>query len=154
MFRIDRVMRGEHYHQARRLLEDPKHGVYSEVDVPELGIRRGDVLTAAYYGNHPRVLGRVRYPRPEQYEPLRELVRRDDARLFPSLSHQYKTNPLLELLSDRRQSGKREKVWQPRIRVVSPIVHAIEQVQATTDDGAWFELLSSVGCRMPAGGAA
>jgi hypothetical protein len=117
-------------------------------DVPEIGARRGDLLVSRWFGTlqeEPR--GRVRWLTMEDYAALealpREAVRDYREHYGPSY-----------IIRDRRRWGKRLKVWHSRLALVRPWQpETVEPIEASSDDGAIFELLCEVGGRMPTGGA-
>ena len=141
------------------------------VDVPELDIRTGDVLVRAYSLKvFPKMHGRVRYLSLEDYEVLRSVAEGSylesfaplssyertlragmgDTLYLPAPEHQWRKEGLHRFLTNRNKWGKRLKAWEPRLAVVRPPWETLtEPIQASSDDGALFELLHQVGGLMP-----
>lgn len=120
------------------------------VEATVMDLRPGDVLLRAEEPPETRVR-----PVPltlDHYEALRALVDEDENPLTELRPLAYYLNGgVLGFVKDRRKWGRRRKVWTPELwRVRFPVRSPVsEPIVAASDDGAIFELLCSVGGRMP-----
>jgi hypothetical protein len=127
-------------------------------DVPEIGARRGDVLYLQWSGKAPKARGVVRALTLADYEMLHEYLYDANgpfSSLLPGTSERDEScgDEVGRFLMTRRGWGRRNKVWTPRLFLVKPfdlVAEVSEPIRARSDDGALFDLLASVGCRMPA----
>jgi hypothetical protein len=127
--------------------------VLVERDVPGAGLRAGDLIlppeedALTLYCDLPAVPGRAWTLPREAHSPLRDAHRsRGVLRSLTPWWHGY----LMRKVEDARQWGRGGPRWTPRLRVWRALNSGVsEPVRASSDDAAIFELLSSVGCRMP-----
>ena len=153
--------------------EDPKTALLARVgpgrpnpqvylvtrDLPELGIHCGDGLVFAPYPCYrPSHFNRsiIRELAVTDYEALRTaavVATRQDVtfvRLVGGWQNEEGAMGLTWFLRDRRRWGLRRKAFESCILHVRPLLSTVsEPITAPTDDGALFELLASLGCRMP-----
>ena len=145
-----------------------------ERDIPEVGIKAGDVVVYAYGPEFPEMGGRVRFLSMDDYAALKAATLESYRETFAPLTdserkmrfglldnsrnhrwvmwpeNQWQMEDLYKFLKCANKWGKKLKVWHSRLAVIrsgrSPVS---EPVHASSDDAALFELIYSTGGRMP-----
>jgi hypothetical protein len=152
---LDDLEREPRYDRARRVVAGLKHhGGAAFVEYDVLDLKKGDVIVRGR--ERPEIGGCVAPLTLTHYEALR--ARRDDEEGDAPLTELRPfTLPYATVdgfIRDRKTWGTRKRVWTPRLwRVRLPPRSPVSRpVVASSDVGAIFELLASVGGRMPAEG--
>lgn len=154
LLEADRLLRNLEHREALRLLPEghlffgPPAG-FVEWDLPEIGLRRGDLLVSrarkswALFprGADPLSRGDMGY--------LRDAVLRNRG-VVTSLTPFRPDQDIRALITDRRTWWPSRLGWKPRVARWRPLEGpGIQPIQASSDEAALFELISSVGGRMP-----
>src|SRR5690606_34057373 len=72
--------------------------------------------------------------------------------ITPLLDFPYDPDRVSQHVGNRTRWGSRKRPWSPKLHVlrfVDPVAVIMHPIEAVSDDGAIFELLYQVGCRMP-----
>lgn len=143
---LNRLESDARYDRPRRLVSGLNHRGAAHLEANVGDLRVGDILV---HGEpRPEIGGAVVGLTMDHYEALRCLV--DDGQEVVTDLFPFRFNSVGAFLGDRRKWGRGLKVWRPRLwRVRCPVEVVSEPIQAASDDVALFELLYSVGGRMP-----
>lgn len=126
--------------------------------IPGTPVEAGDAIVIDPQGVPPRVRGRIVPLTLEGHHGVRAAFDAASYRDWPIVDSHIDADRFwrtpTEYFRDKKRWGLKRKVWTPYAFVVKG-VHPSERwsVRANSDDAAIFELLSEVGCRMPAGAA-
>ena len=141
---LDKLEREPKYALSRRMVGDTP-AAYVEVE-GLTDLRAGDILVRSE--TRPELGGVVSPLGLEHYAELREAVKADSD-TFTSLTP-FVRETVSEFVRFPNKWGRKLKVWRPRLwRVRYPVEVVSSPIIASTDPGAIFELLASVGCVMP-----
>ena len=142
----DKVERTPMYRAARMLVPEPAYTfspAFVERDVPDAGVRRGDVLVYAYSRKHRPTTVTYSELGMDEYEALRLALDAEPHILtnLSPLSGSYRTVP--DFLKNRRGWGRSLRTWYSRLLVVPGIYEPVsEPIDAADDAGAIETLLA------------
>jgi hypothetical protein len=156
LFRLDKIDRTPAYREALEVVGDwGEHRCrfhYLEIPVPAASLERGDLLVWAYQvRDRPELRGRVRELQMSDYEALRSSWKLHKEELCTDITPvgSARWHRLSEFLKCPNRWGRRLKTWHSRILAVRSLREVVSQpIVALSDDGAIFELLADVGCRL------
>lgn len=152
--------------EHREILEDFPVGrvvdlpsvVLVQKPLPEVALKPSDLILMLPDARRgitvplPNVVGRSWPLARAAHSPLRDALVSDEASLLDLTpwSARRSSGGVLDRLRNAVRWGKAGPNWQPRFQVWRTIPYVVsEPIQASGDEAAIFELLCSVGCRMP-----